>query len=1063
MKTQISRWSDEPAARRSGIYQQQGRMISDADLNELMELLKRRIDDALGEVVGSGTPMRARTDAVLPPEKLPAEGLVAAGTVATGLQLRRGALYVDGIRALLEPDPTKVTDTEAPFPLDKQADFPLALLAPTSTGNRAIYADVWDWSTTALQDEILLDPGLRGADTCTRTQTLVQVKWCAAPGATPAPECLDQDKNPAKGDAVLLLEIRQGGSVQDPCDPCAAELALDTRVGNYLFRLEVHDVKLTDNAPSEITLKWSSENAAEQHARADVPAEFHSGDWIYEFYNDTTEKHLGVHLSGFVPARGLLKDGWPTSWPTEDADHVAAVYDYVRRWDGYAVLVRSGTTGPWSIKSISSALQAKDKGRGLQSQATPSTHGDYKLGSDFVVYLSGLVLTLALNSKKFVAGDYWLAAVREDAAEAKRVQQVGEYEIGTGTNPPRHYRPLGITHHYLVLARLSGTNIQRDDAETRKLSFPRLTDFPADHVGYDPAPKGPRWDDITDITGTVQQQVAARPVNVQSAIDALLDGLESSDIRYELPACPGNTLRALLWSGATTAPHEIKELLNRLLCAIDSSTLPYAAGAGSGSTVKGVLDEINGDLPKKVNKAGDTMTGALVIEPSPPLSPATTPSLDVRGILATQTFRLTAPTGTPTNAVLALANPATGLATWLTTSLTAWNLSTSGNLSTDPASVTGTITLGSPASKALVNKDGKIGVGTDDPQTSLHIVTATGAEAAGYGMKWAWGQHIADAATQMWGLTGAYGRLFTWDSDSLFVGLKNEGANRKDAVIAWGDDAQDSLRFLFTPSGNPAPAPLELMRIASDGKIGVGTTAPLYRLHAVAPGGFGSENASGVSLAGDVPIVAQSDSTAIGVMNAQGRPAFALNIDGNGGTAATRGVPTFYDRYDGNWRAGISLKNGNVGIGNTNPQVRLDVAGQINASAAVFFNRLLVSASASNTVINNASTWVTLATPGATVSIPHATPLRIKLNLTRVDLSGTFPTVSFRALVGTEILPLGTLSTGGGGGTLNNQSLSAEIDFPAGATTVTLQWQVAGAFGASATSFFARTLRIEIM
>lgn len=78
-----------------------------------------------------------------------------------------------------------------------------------------------------------------------------------------------------------------------------------------------------------------------------------------------------------------------------------------------------------------------------------------------------------------------------------------------------------------------------------------------------------------------------------------------------------------------------------------------------------------------------------------------------------------------------------------------------------------------------------------------------GPESPGYGNPWVWGKHIEIAASQMWGLKDSYGSLFTWDSDSLFVGMKNEGPNRKDAVIAWGDDSDDVLRFMFTPLWRP--------------------------------------------------------------------------------------------------------------------------------------------------------------------------------------------------------------------------------------------------------------------
>src|SRR5262249_57292719 len=110
MKTQISRWSFDPTKRRSGVYQQQGRMITDADLNELMELLARRVDDALGEVVGSGVP-RSGDDLPL---------LSGAGTATVPL-LRRGTLYVDGLPARLGGQHPPLSH----LPLTHPARFPL--------------------------------------------------------------------------------------------------------------------------------------------------------------------------------------------------------------------------------------------------------------------------------------------------------------------------------------------------------------------------------------------------------------------------------------------------------------------------------------------------------------------------------------------------------------------------------------------------------------------------------------------------------------------------------------------------------------------------------------------------------------------------------------------------------------------------------------------------------------------------------------------------------------------------------------------------------------------------
>jgi hypothetical protein len=124
--------------------------------------------------------------------------------------------------------------------------------------------------------------------------------------------------------------------------------------------------------------------------------------------------------------------------------------------------------------------------------------------------------------------------------------------------------------------------------------------------------------------------------------------------------------------------------------------------------------------------------------------------------------------------------------------------------------------------------------------------------------------------------------------------------------------------------------------ILLNGSVGLGTTTPLYRLHVVASGGFGGETNEGLSQAGNVPIMAQSDSTAIGIINGSGRQAFALNINSNGGTTDKRGIPTFYDKYDGAWHPSISLKNGNVGVGLDNPQQKLAVDGYIAARQVYF-------------------------------------------------------------------------------------------------------------------------------
>jgi hypothetical protein len=73
------------------------------------------------------------------------------------------------------------------------------------------------------------------------------------------------------------------------------------------------------------------------------------------------------------------------------------------------------------------------------------------------------------------------------------------------------------------------------------------------------------------------------------------------------------------------------------------------------------------------------------------------------------------------------------------------------------------------------------------------------------------------------------GMSILWDTDNLFIGLKDEGSNRKDAVIAWGDDPQDDLRFIHVQAGGAANG-TEVLRVKPSGNVGIGTVIPSEKL-----------------------------------------------------------------------------------------------------------------------------------------------------------------------------------------------------------------------------------------
>ncbi|BDS11808.1 tail fiber domain-containing protein [Aureispira anguillae] len=103
---------------------------------------------------------------------------------------------------------------------------------------------------------------------------------------------------------------------------------------------------------------------------------------------------------------------------------------------------------------------------------------------------------------------------------------------------------------------------------------------------------------------------------------------------------------------------------------------------------------------------------------------------------------------------------------------------------------------------------GNVGIGTTSPSTKLQI----GSGAGTYRTWMDYGIYLGD------------------DTDGIYVGVKDEGADREDAIIAWGDNPDESLRFLYNQTGLTTSE--EHMRIqGGSGNVGIGTAIPATKLH----------------------------------------------------------------------------------------------------------------------------------------------------------------------------------------------------------------------------------------
>jgi hypothetical protein len=522
MKGRFTRLNDPFADRYSGVFHNEGQMVTATDLNDHGLIAAARVD-ALGDnAIKDGVPS--------------VDGAIAIASHGR-LSLRQGIIYADGVRGMLL--------ASAPFSgpmglFTQQADLPLGPALP-ATSPQVIYADIWTRDVFPLEERHLADPGLHGAETSFRGRTMTQIK--AAP-ANAQPEIeAGTLRFPRIGNAVLDVQPRSAAAQIDECDPCADVVAVEQKIANALFRIEVVHVEGPANAPQKIALAWSMENASALVPAAAKTDLLRAGA-VYQYCSKITETRRGVFANWQDAKQSAFVDDL-TITPSPATDHDGGNWSFARRWDGYALLnLAAGSVGQTLGSGFTIAFAA----------------GKIALTVDV------LDATLAFAGKSFVAGDYWLTELRTFAAAADKVRLIRP-------------TPSGILHHYCVLfmTNAAGAPVALTDAERRKLSFPTLSNVPADHVGL--------INNCRKLYGTaenVQQaldnlcSIAANDIaftdnctklysgaaNVQQALDNLC-GIAADDIAFT-DNC------AKLYSGATN----VQQALNNL-CGITARDITF--------------------------------------------------------------------------------------------------------------------------------------------------------------------------------------------------------------------------------------------------------------------------------------------------------------------------------------------------------------------------------------------------------------------------------------------------------------------------------------------------------
>jgi len=448
MSGDYSRKTFDPQRDYSGVLMQQGRVQLDADWNELVALLDRRLRAETTDIIG---------ECVVPKETPDGFEIQVAGT---GLTIGRGRIYVDGLlaenhgKAPLEFDPVlgeqrgtlAVPYNEQPYEPNPAADP-----APAEGGPHLVYLDVWKREVTYLENADLVEKAV-GVDTATRTQTVWQVRVLPNVGTNVACNTADADI-PGWLDIIGPSDGRLSSTAvgvaadQDPCviPPSGGYRGLENR----LYRVEIHD----GGKKGAATFKWSRDNASVATSVSAIPAldkltvarvgrdatlRFSVGDWIeitddwQEFarqpglirqIQDVADATQIITLTSPLPAGQFPTDGQGNTDPTR--------HTRIRRWDqqgkvsdtdGHLLvdLDAPGSSGLIPVPAAGTSIVLED---GVQITFDTPASGAYRVG------------------------DYWQFAARTADASVEELDQA----------PPR-----GIHHHYGRLALVTFPNPPTD-------------------------------------------------------------------------------------------------------------------------------------------------------------------------------------------------------------------------------------------------------------------------------------------------------------------------------------------------------------------------------------------------------------------------------------------------------------------------------------------------------------------------------------------------------------------------------------------------------------------------
>ncbi len=438
MSTDISRRRFESVNDFAAVLMQQGRLLLDADWNEWVEILDRRLRAETTDMIGR---------CVVPKETPDAFKISISGK---NLTIGRGRIYVHGILAEHHGQPPNEWDPflaelrgKTAINYDKQPYLPDSTLIPsppTTGGPHLVYLDVWRRDVTWLENPRLVESAV-GVDSTTRWQTVWQVR--VMPDVPEGVTC--ESEIPAWLDLIrpsagrLTTDTFNAPGDPDPCllPPTGGYKGMENR----LYRVEIHSVDGAGNA----TFKWARHNASVATAVREIKGEdlivdligrdadlrLKTGNWV-EITDDAREL---ADLPGVMRRIKNVTDATLTI--TIDGPSLAGMFPTnaggatlperhtrIRRWDQQGQVRDTNGNVHFDLN-------------GAASEGVIPVPA----GATALLLEDGIQVSFSLDpgivGGRFHVGDYWVFAARTADASVEKLTQAP---------------PLGHHHHYCRLA-----------------------------------------------------------------------------------------------------------------------------------------------------------------------------------------------------------------------------------------------------------------------------------------------------------------------------------------------------------------------------------------------------------------------------------------------------------------------------------------------------------------------------------------------------------------------------------------------------------------------------------